>query len=192
MGGVRLMLLGGKGGCQQCACVPTPCQECRHYTIDTYYLTAAVTTTINGSNVPVWDGTTPAIPNTFLELTPNGAVQSTCFDFADSPKKVRFYVWYEPLEFSEEYDNNGCPTWRAYAWIIAKLYDSTYFENGARSIPTYVLGNCDDVGGTGTSPSWEPYNNTSVPEDCEIEWLDWLNGLTIVTTFAWDACECPP
>jgi hypothetical protein len=118
-------------------------------------------------------------------------MQTTCFLPADTPKRVRFYAYYEPVGMVETYDNNGCDTWRAHVEIVAFMPESSYFENGWTCKPTYIMGNCDDTGGVATQQSWY-FSGDFVTEDCLIDALDWLNSLTIEATFSWDPCECPP
>ena len=193
------MLLGGKGGCQQCACAPDPCQECRHYTVDTWYLTATMTVTINGVNIPVWNGT--GAPPAAVKFTPNGAVQSTCFSVGTSPKKIGFTATY--TKEAEDVEN-PCLNFRTYGTIFAFIDDPNIIYSGMTTYPKYVLGACSDTGGVAgiymrygdtteySSAAWNNPEAIYLYEDCEIEYRDWLAGLTVVTTFAWDACECPP
>ena len=193
------MLLGGKGGCQQCACSPDPCQECRHYTVDTWYLTATMTVTINGVNIPVWNGT--GAPPAAVKFTPNGAVQSTCFSVGTSPKKIGFRAtYYQDAEDVE----NPCLNYRTYGQIFAFIDDPYILYSTMATYPKYVLGACTDTGGVAgiymrygdtteySSATWTNPEAIYLYEDCEIEYRDWLAGLTVVTTFAWDACVCPP
>ena len=193
------MLLGGGSSCQSCGCVGNPCPECRHYTADTWYLTATMTVTINGVNIPVWDGT--GTPPAAVKLTPNGAVQSTCFAVGTSPKKIGFRAYY----YKDAEDvGASCVNPRTYGTISAFIDDPGIIYSTMETYPKYVLGACTDTGGVAgvymrygdtteySSATWTNPEAIYLYEDCEIEYRDWLAGLTVVTTFAWDACECPP
>jgi hypothetical protein len=180
----------GGFGCSPC-CAPTdPCLECRQYTADTYYLSATASVTINGYAVPMFYSFDGA--RTFLDLTLPSSIQSSCFEPSNSPKVARFHALYVPAGFVDVDYSTGCETWKTYLWIYASLHNSSYFYNAARSIPSYIMGNCDDTGGAAIPGTWFYPDAVYLPEDCRIDWLDWLNSLTVVTTFAWDACECPP
>jgi hypothetical protein len=52
--------------------------------------------------------------------------------------------------------------------------------------------NCTDTGGTATPAAEWSLDGVFLPDDCFIAYSEWLNQLNIVTTFAWNACECPP
>jgi len=189
----------GGFGCSPCCGPQNPCSECRHYTVDTWYLTATLTVTINGINIPVWDGT--GAPPAAVKITPNGAVQSTCFSVGTSPKKIGFTAQYST---DVEGVENPCPNFRTYGTIYAFIDDPEIIYSTMTTYPKYVLGACTDTGGV--SGTYMRYNDTTeyssakwtnpeaiyLFEDCEIEYRDWLDGLTVVSTFAWDACECPP
>ena len=176
--------------CGACGCAANPCSECRQYTADTYYLSATASVTINGNAVPMFYDIYSS--RSYFDLALPSYLQSACFLSGDSPKVARFHALYLPVAFVDNYDNNGCYTYKTYLWIYASLYNSSYFYNAARSIPSYIMGNCDDTGGAATPGTWFYPDSVYLPEDCRIDWLDWLNSLTVVTTFAWDACECPP
>ena len=193
------MGLGGLGiPCGKCGC-GNPCAECRHYTVDTWYLTATVTVTIDGINIPVWDGS--GGPPAAVKITPNGAVQSKCFDVGTSPKRIAFRASY----FLDSEDvETPCLNPRTYAYITASIDDPNIIYSTMTTYPKYVLGGCDDTGGVAgiymryndtteySSATWTNAEAIYLYEDCEIEYRDWLAGLTVVSTFAWDACECPP
>jgi hypothetical protein len=167
--------------------------------VDTWYLTATVTVTINGINIPVWDGS--GAPPAAVKITPNGAVQSTCFDVGTSPKRIAFRASY----FLDAEDaETPCLNPRTYAYITASIDDPNIIYSTMTTYPKYVLGGCDDTGGVASiymryndtteysSATWTNAEAIYLYEDCEIEYRDWLAGLTVVSTFAWDACECPP
>jgi len=93
----------------------------------------------------------------------------------------------------ENYPINGCDTWRTYLTLNVFLPGSAYFYNAGTYVPTYIMPfNCTDTGGTATPGDAWFFDGVFLPEDCLIEYSDWLNQLDIVTTFSWDACECPP
>jgi hypothetical protein len=185
------MLLGGKGGCQQCGCVPG-CPECRHYIVDTYYETAEVTVTVNGSSVPWYNPEEQNFPASFLYITPSGGVMSTCFLVSDSPKRAAFHITYGPSGDSESIDVGGCYTYRVVGRLTAAFPESSYSENASSVRFTYDIAlNCDDTGGTAVLGSWS-FDDTTLPEDCYIEYLEWLDSLEIIASFSWDPCTCPP
>jgi hypothetical protein len=193
------MLLGGGSSCQQCGCVGDPCPECRHYTVDTWYLTATMTVTINGVNIPVWNGT--GAPPAAVKFTPSGAVQSTCFSVGTSPKQIGFRASYYP---DVENVETPCLNFRTYGTISAFIDDPNIIYSTMTTYPKYVLGACSDTGGVAgiymryndttqySSAAWTNPEAIYLYENCEINYRDWLAALTVVTTFAWDACVCPP
>ena len=183
----------GGFGCSPCCGPQNPCPECRHYTVDTYYETAEIAVTVNGSAVPSWDPSVTAVPASYLYITPSGAVQSTCFSVGDTPKRARLFARYRPDEDAETIDLNGCFTRRVFARLSVSFPESSFvLESTTVLIFQYDIGlNCSDTGGTGIAGEWS-FDAAALPEDCYIEYLDWLNSLTIEATFSWDPCECPP
>jgi hypothetical protein len=182
------MLLGGGSSCQSCGCAPG-CSECRHYIVDTWYETRAANLTINGASLAARNdffGTPVSI-----DVALSGAVQSTCFFISDSPKVLRVRAFFL-LDEAVTVDINGCFTTEVSIRIEASLHASSY-ENNFRTTATYLIGlNCTDTGGTATQSSLWEFVEGSVPEDCMIEAMEFLDSLDIVTTVSWDACECPP
>lgn len=178
-------------GCPCCG--ETPCPECRHYTVDTYYLTAAVAVSVNGQAVPSWNPGATAYPASYLYLAIPGAVQSACFNVSDTPKRARLYARYHPVEDSETISVNGCDTWRVFARLVVSFPDSSLVLESTASLTfRYDIGlDCSDTGGAAVAGVWS-LDGATLPEDCHIEYLDWLNSLAISAVFSWDPCECPP
>ena len=180
--------------CASCGCDP-PCPDCRHYIVDTFHSTLVATVTVDGYSVPVIrDDAEPEY--TYFSIP--GAIQSACFAPSDSPKRAGIYGWFNVGEYDDGFEISGCYTRQLYLWLWVVLPESYYYgpNNSLLSYkPTYTIAlNCTDTGGAATPPaSWTTYGSDISPdEDCRIELLDWLNSLTIVTTFSFDACECPP
>jgi hypothetical protein len=90
---------------------------------------------------------------------------------------------------------DGCLTQQIYLYLHVYLPDSGYYNDRLRRfIPTYIIPlNCSDVGGTATpADAWTDAASVGIEEDCFIALMDWLETLTVVTTFSFDPCECPP
>jgi len=181
-------------GCQCCG--TSPCPECRHYTVDTFDNSLTATVTINGYSIPVYTG--DFFPE-YEYLSIPSEVQSNCFVGYENPKRAGFYAEFQAdSAFREYFEVSGCPSVRVLLRIYVVLPESQYYGPNSRlalQIEGYdIPANCTDTGGTATtSQSWYFWGNDQfVDENCTIALLDWLSTLTVVTTFAFDPCECPP
>ena len=182
------MLLGGKGGCQQCTCVPG-CPECTHYSADDFFEGATVSISVDGTSVPASGASYVVTPPSFVRLS--------CFNVGDTTKRGRFTYSYDPEYMTEtDQDESGCWFVRVYAVLQMNLEfvgNECTFTFSLRV--SRVTGECSDTGGSALASSWEVVGNDcagGVPEDCVIETLDWLSTLSISASFSYSACECPP
>jgi len=184
------MILGGGSNCQGCGCSPG-CPACTHFSADDFFDTSTVSITVNGNAIaPV-----PTSPASYT-VTPPAIVRSVCFRPSDTIKRVRFGYEYIPGEFTEDDDTSGCWVRRVYATLYALLQFSggecTY---SFRKQVFRDTGECSDTGGSASQLAWQ-VNDTDcaggVPEDCQIEMLDWLATLSVSASFTYADCECPP
>jgi hypothetical protein len=188
-----VMLLGGGSSCQQCGCAGNPCPECRHYTIGTWKDSVTATVTINGVSVPVITG--DEFPEEYwVYLDVPSTIISNCSQPPNMAYRAAFVAEFESYWWTYT-EVSGCATAQIYLWIHVYLPDSGFYNDRLRRfIPTYTIGlNCSDVGGTAVpATTWTTADSISVPEECLIPLLEWLNTLTVVTTFAFEPCVCPP
>lgn len=172
-------------GCPCCGA----CPECTHFSVDDFFEGATLSVSVNGVSVP-------ASGASYI-VTPPAAVRSTCFAITDSLKRARFTYDYNTASYTETgQDASGCWFVRVYAYLEMRLElsgnECTYrfFLKLSRD-----TGDCSDTGGAATWSLWQAGDNDcgfSIPEDCQIEALDWLSTLTVAASFSYPACQCPP
>jgi hypothetical protein len=186
------MILGGGSNCQGCGCVGNPCPECRHSAIGTWTDSVTATVTINGVSITVTTVDDYSEEN-WVYLNVPSTIISNCSQPPNMAYRAAFAAEFESY-WATYPEVSGCATAQIYLWIHVYLPDSGFSNNRLRRfIPTYTIPlNCTDVGGTATPAVAWTSAGISVPEECLIPLLDWLNTLTVVTTFAFDPCECPP
>jgi len=176
-----------------CPCCGT-CPDCRHYTIGTWGDSVTATVTVNGLNVPVISPDDNP-EDYWVYLNVPSTVESNCSQPPNMAYRAAFVAWFG-RDYRRTVEVSGCVTDQIYLWIHVHLPDSGFYNERLRTfVPTYTIQlNCSDAGGTATpATSWtNDAASISVPEECLIPLLDWLSTLTVVTTFAFDPCECPP
>lgn len=182
-----MSILGGQ--CSTCCGTTTQCPDCTHFSADDSFAGATLSVSVNGVSVPASGAS--------YVVTPPASVRSTCFQISDTVKRARFTYDYDTASYTETgQDASGCWFIRVYAYLEMRLEfpgnECTYSFFLKLSRDT---GDCSDTGGAATWSSWQAGGNDcagGIPEDCQIEALDWLSTLTIAASFSYSACTCPP